>query len=195
MGYPIKQSSTSRPLLFLMVDSGDHITAKTGLSPTVTISKAGGSFASPSGAVSEIANGWYKVAGNATDSATLGPLILHATASGADPCDVQFEVVAYDPHDANLGLTGLTSGGVTVTTNNDKTGYSLASTGLDSVSASVPNGRPTTFPGWIMWLCRRFGNKVTATSSVLTVYKDDGTTVNTTQALSDDGTTTTVATL
>lgn len=108
MGYLIKQSTTAYELLFLMVDSADHFSPKTGLSPTVTIRKASGSFASPSGAVSEIANGWYKVAGNATDSATLGPLLLHATASGADPVDDRYEVVAFDPQDATgLGLSRL----------------------------------------------------------------------------------------
>jgi hypothetical protein len=93
----LKQSSTAQPLMFLMVDSTDHITAKTGLSPTVTLSKAGGAFASPAGAVTEVGSGWYKVAGNATDTATLGPLVLHATGTGADPADVEFAVVAFDP--------------------------------------------------------------------------------------------------
>lgn len=106
--YQLKQSSTARPLLFMMVDSSDHVSGKTGLSPTVTISKNGGSFASPSGAVTEIANGWYKVAGNATDTGTLGPLLLHATGAGADPTDAEYDVVAYDPHSAtNLGLSNL----------------------------------------------------------------------------------------
>jgi hypothetical protein len=90
----IKQSSTTFHLIFMMVDSTDHITGKTGLSPTVTISKAGSAFASPVGAISEIGSGWYKVAGNATDSASLGPLILHATATGADPVDTVFNVSA-----------------------------------------------------------------------------------------------------
>lgn len=108
MGYLIKQNQTAQPLVFLMVDAADHVTPKTGLSPTVTISKNGGSFASPAGAVTEIANGWYKVAGNATDTNTLGPLLLHATASGADPTDDRFDVVAFDPQTAtNLGLSAL----------------------------------------------------------------------------------------
>jgi len=108
MSYEIKQSSTAYPLVFLMVDSSDHITAKTGLSPTVTLSKAGASFASPSGSVSEIGSGWYKVAGNATDSGTLGPLVLHATGTGADPVDVIYRVVAHDVQDAvHLGLSCL----------------------------------------------------------------------------------------
>ena len=80
--YPIKQNQTSQPLVFLLVSSTDHITGATGLSPTVALSKNGSAFAAPAGAVSEIGNGWYKVAGNATDSNTLGPLLLHATATG-----------------------------------------------------------------------------------------------------------------
>ena len=108
MGYEVKQSSTAYPLCFLMIDSSDHVSGKTGLSPTVTLSKAGGSFASPSGAVSEIGSGWYKVAGNATDTGTLGPLLLHATATGADTCDDCYSVVAFDPQDTvRLGLTAL----------------------------------------------------------------------------------------
>lgn len=108
MGYLIQQSSTARALVFLMVDSTDHVSGKTGLSPTVTIRKEGGSFAAPSGAVTEIANGWYQVAANATDSNTLGSLLLHASATGADPVDDRFEVVKFNPDDnVRLGLTAL----------------------------------------------------------------------------------------
>lgn len=108
MSHLLKQSQTAEPLLFLMVDSTNHIDGKTGLSPTVALSKNGGAFASPAGAVTELANGWYQVAGNATDTNTLGPLILHATGTGADPVDMKFEVVAFDPRSAtNLGLSNL----------------------------------------------------------------------------------------
>lgn len=104
----IQQSTSTVNLMFLMLDSADHVSGKTGLSPTVTLSKNGGSFASPSGAVTEVGNGWYKVAGNTTDSNTLGPLKLHATASGADPNDTAFFVVAFNPLDSvRAGLTAL----------------------------------------------------------------------------------------
>ena len=103
-----KQSDSTYPLFFLMVDSTDHITGKTGLSPTVTISKNGGSFASPSGSVSEVGNGLYKIAGNATDSNTVGELWIHATGTAADPTDTSYTIVAYDPFDSvRLGLTAL----------------------------------------------------------------------------------------
>lgn len=106
--YQVKANSTAYPLVFLLTQSTDHITGLTGASPTVTLSKSGGAFASPAGTVTEIANGWYKVAGNATDTATLGPLALHATATGGDPVDVLYEVVAHDVQDAvHFGLTCL----------------------------------------------------------------------------------------
>jgi hypothetical protein len=90
----IKQSTTTYPLCFLMVDSTDHVTGKTGLTPTVTLSKAGAAFGAAAGAVTEIGSGWYKVAGNATDSNTLGPLLLHATGTAADPSDKEYNVTA-----------------------------------------------------------------------------------------------------
>ncbi len=107
MGF-LTQNQTSEPLLFLMVDEQDNRTPKTGLSPTVTLSKNGGSFASPSGAVSEVGSGWYKVAGNATDSNTLGVLVLHATAAGAAVVDMVYQVIAPNFRDSvRLGLTSL----------------------------------------------------------------------------------------
>jgi hypothetical protein len=103
-----QQSSASYHWFFYMVDSTDHVSAKTGLSPTVTLSKNGAAFASPAGAVSEVGNGWYKLAANATDRNTLGQLLLHATATGADPTDDSCLIVAFDPFDAvRAGLMSL----------------------------------------------------------------------------------------
>lgn len=109
-------SSTTYHIAFLMVDSADHITGKTGLTVTLTASKNATAFGAVSGAVTEIANGWYKWAANATDRDTLGSLALHATATGADPTDDLYEIVTVDPFAA-----------VTVTTMSDKTGYALTS--------------------------------------------------------------------
>ena len=92
-----KQSSTNYPMNFFMADSGDHIAGKTGLEPTVTISKNGSSFTSPDGAVTEIGNGWYSLAGNATDRNTLGEFLLHAEATGADPADEKYTIESHDP--------------------------------------------------------------------------------------------------
>lgn len=105
----LKVNSAVEPLLFMMIDSADHISGKTGLAPTVTISKNGGVFASPAGAVTEVGSGLYKIAANATDTNTLGPLWIHATAAGADPLDERsYRVVPYDPYDGvALGLSNL----------------------------------------------------------------------------------------
>ena len=98
MSYEVDVGTAVKALVFLMVDVGDHISGKAGLTPTVTLSKNGGAFASPAGAVTEIASGWYKVAANATDSGTIGALALHAEAAGlADPTDMLFSVVARAP--------------------------------------------------------------------------------------------------
>ena len=92
-----KQSSTTYPIQFLLVDANDHITPKTGLSPSVTLSKNGGAFAAASGAVSEIANGIYSLAANAADRNTLGELMLHAEVAGADNVDMKILIVKHDP--------------------------------------------------------------------------------------------------
>lgn len=86
------QNSTSHPILFFMADTSDHITGLTGLTPAVTLSKNGGSFAAAEGAVSEVGNGWYALSGDADDRDTLGTLILHAEATGADPFDMDIEI-------------------------------------------------------------------------------------------------------
>lgn len=130
------RNDTSKPLLFLMVDAVDHLTGKTGLTPTVTISKNGSSFAAPAGTVSEVGYGWYKLTPASNDVDTLGPLILHAEATGADPADVEYRVVAYNPDDAsNLGLSflntkiGSLSGAVVSDTSNSAVSFKTNLTG------------------------------------------------------------------
>ena len=146
MSYQIKNGSTAYPLVFMMVDSADHVTGKTGLSPTVTLSKAGAAFASPSGAVTEIGSGWYRVAGNATDSNTNGPLILHATATGADPTDALYEVVAYDPQDTvRLGLTAMPNAA-------SGSAGAIITSGTGTAQLKVTSGivdLPAITPGWL----------------------------------------------
>lgn len=129
----ITQSSSAKAIPFYMVDSADHIAAKTGLTPTVTISKNGAAFATPAGAVAEIGSGWYRIAGNATDSNTIGSLLIHATATGADPYDIEHEVVAFNVDSAT----------VTVGTNNDKIGYALTSA-YDSAKTAASQANVAT---------------------------------------------------
>lgn len=90
-----------------MVSSADHRTGAAGLAPVVTLSKDGGPFGPSVGVVSEIGHGWYALAGDAEDRNTRGPLILHATAEGADPTEVLCEIVAHDPYDVPSLMIGV----------------------------------------------------------------------------------------
>ncbi len=92
-----EQNSTSHPILLFMADEEDHLTGLTGLAPAVTLSKDGGAFASAEGEVSEVGNGWYALAADADDRDTLGTLIIHAEAVGADTFDMDVEILAADP--------------------------------------------------------------------------------------------------
>ncbi len=167
--YCVKQSSTAYPLVFLMVQSSDHITGLTSASPTVTISKSGAAFGSPSGAVTEIGSGWYKVAGNATDSGTLGPLALHATAASGDPTDQLYEVVANDPQDAvHYGLSALPNTACT-------TNASLLTSGTGTDQVSVSSGKvllQATQSGVTIPTVTTVTNQLTAAAIATGVWQD-----------------------
>ena len=82
--------------------------------------------------MSEIGNGWYALAGNATDRNTAGDLLVHATATGADPAD--------DFGDATLGPRGLDGAPFIVATDLFMTATSRRANVLlpASASASLP---------------------------------------------------------
>ena len=145
------KQSTTRNLVFWMYSSTDHVSAVTGITPTVTISKDGGSFASAGGTVTEIANGAYKIALTTTDTNTLGDLAFYCTGTGADASRFTVAVVADLPGASVSSVTGAVgsvtgnvggnvvgsvasvTAGVTVTTNNDKTGYGLSAAAVQAI--------------------------------------------------------------
>src|SRR5438105_4100227 len=90
------KQSTAYTRMFKMIDSADHISKKTGLTCTVNISKAGAAFGAAGGTVTEVANGWYKVALTTTDTNTVGDLAYYITATGADDTDFVDQVTAGD---------------------------------------------------------------------------------------------------
>jgi hypothetical protein len=144
----LKQSATRNVMVFL-TDSADHITGKAGLTPTISASKDGGAFAAITPTVADRGSGWYNLALTAAHTDTLGDLVLHVTAAGADPTDVAMRIVAVDYTDAvrfglsalpnapaaaagglptigtGAGQIGLSAGAVTAGTVIDKTGYAL----------------------------------------------------------------------
>jgi len=75
---------------FLMVDSADHVSPKTGLTVTAQISKDGGSFAACTNSVTEVGNGVYKI--NLTQTEMNADVItLIFTASGANQTTITFK--------------------------------------------------------------------------------------------------------
>jgi hypothetical protein len=69
----------------------------------------------------------------------------------------------------------------------DKTGYALAATGLDAIPVTAPTGVASTFREMVVQLWRRRFKKVDKTSTSIRTYADNGTTVLTTQTISDTG--------
>jgi hypothetical protein len=69
----------------------------------------------------------------------------------------------------------------------DKSGFSLASTGLDSIAVTAPSGPATNFRQMVVQTWRRFFKRATKDATNIKTYADDGTTVVTTQAYTSSG--------
>jgi hypothetical protein len=131
----IKNGDTTHLISVLMVDSADHLTAKTGLTLTVTRSKNGAAYAAWGGSSAEVANGVYKLTPAAGDVDTQGELAIHVSSTGADPVDAVALVVAFDPHAvAGLGLTNLDA---TVSSRATQTSVDTVATYVDTEVAAI----------------------------------------------------------
>lgn len=79
--------STAYVVMLKVFLSTDHVTAATGKTVAIVISKAGAAFGNlNAGATNatEVSNGWYKVSLDATDTNTLGDLVVRGTSAGCD---------------------------------------------------------------------------------------------------------------
>lgn len=98
---------------FHLAKSADSTDA-TGLTPVLTISKAGGAFAAVNAgtAITELTNGWYKVVHNAADLDTLGCLAYRIAVATADTINAAHQVTALDTNTAtvNPAIGGITAG-------------------------------------------------------------------------------------
>ena len=119
----ILTKATAYNRVFLMIQSSDHITGLTGATPTVLISKAGGAFGSPAGAVTEIADGYYQCAYTTADTGTAGDLSFYATATSGDPTGFVDQV--WDPTVAMTGVNvvAVLAGATNVKKNQIYTGF------------------------------------------------------------------------
>lgn len=100
----LKQSTSVDLGIGPFLDSTDGVTPETGLSitqPDVRLKKNGGNWAqkNASQTLSHEENGWYEVNLDATDTATLGVLLLNVSKSGALPVWFEFMVLPANAYD------------------------------------------------------------------------------------------------
>ena len=171
----ILKQGTAYTHKFLMILSSDHLTGATGLSPAVSFAKATATaFQTATGAVTEVGFGWYHVALATGDTSSLGDMAFHATstATTADPTDWLDNVTA--------NILGDTFA-VTVTTNNDKTGYSLTATGIDGLftrqlTESYATDGAAGTAAQILFAIQQFQQEKAFTATSLRINKLDGST-------------------
>ena len=102
--------NTATEIDFFMPDDSDPWSGKPGLTGiTVQYKKQGQSsfttLSSPT--ITEIGNGWYKLSVPATLVDAYGFLIIRFSATGAKTQQQQYQVVAFNPYDSNMGLVNL----------------------------------------------------------------------------------------
>lgn len=84
------KSTASQVVMLKLFLSSDHVTAGTGKTLAIVISKNGGTFANPNAGVTngvEVSNGWYKVTLDATDTNTDGDLVVRGAAAACDDAE------------------------------------------------------------------------------------------------------------
>ncbi len=116
--------STNVDVTVLMISSTDHLSGKTGLSGfTVYASKAGGAAGVITPTITQLSSanmpGIYKVAFTTAHTNVLGEFAVHITASGADPCDVKWQIQTYLPGEGInvVAIDGLATNGNYATLN------------------------------------------------------------------------------
>lgn len=99
-------SATSRVVMLKVYLSSDHVSAATGKTIAITISKNGGAFGNPNAGATnatEVSSGWYKVTLDTTDTNTVGDLVVRGTSATCDDSEQTFDVV----DSASLGASRL----------------------------------------------------------------------------------------
>lgn len=130
--------STAYTVMLKLFLSSDHVTAATGKTVAITLSKAGGAFGNPNAGASnatEVSNGWYKFALDTTDTGTIGDLIVRGTAASCDDTEQVTQIVSA----ATGGATNLDAA---ISTRLATSGY----TAPDNSTITAINAKTTNLP-------------------------------------------------
>ena len=139
----LKQSTAVDVLIGPFVDLTDGYTAETGESPTVKLSKNGQALAAKSDATTPTsdADGYYNCELDATDTGTLGTLVLTVAASAnALPVRHEYMVVPANAYDALVGGTDTLNADITQISGDSQSATDLkdfADAGYDPVTNKV----------------------------------------------------------
>lgn len=103
-------TAAQRTFMFHLTNTADgtDATGKTIAGADVRISKAGAALANAAGAVTELADGWYKCVLAAADVDTIGALAVDISEAGCDDVHVEHQVTLFDQNVA--GVTVATGG-------------------------------------------------------------------------------------
>lgn len=162
-----------------MTLASDHVTGATGLTPAVTISKAGGAFAAAGGVVIEVSSGWYKIALTTTDTNTLGDLAYQITAATADPAGFTDQVGPVDASTLTVAVGGIGAGAHAAAELN-----AIADAVLDrNMATGTDSGTDSTAVRTPRQAWRMLRNRRAVVAGVVTVRKEDDTTASWTGAV------------
>jgi len=206
----LKQSTADDVLIGPFVDITDGATSETGETPTVKLSKNGQALAAKSDVTVPVhdADGYYNCELDATDTNTVGTLVLTVAASAtALPVRHEFQVVEEDVYEflyasgaapdtqvaalaleatvataqADLDIITGASGVVIAAAENN----AIADAILDrDMSTGTDSGSPTVRT--VRQALRFLRNKFSISGGTLTVTKEDDTTASWTSAITTD---------
>lgn len=165
----VKQSTASNVPLKVFLAS-DHVTAATGKTLTVTLSKDGAAFGAAGASVTEISSGWYKIALTTTDANTLGTLVVRATAALCDDAEVVCLVVADLPGATVSSVTGAV-GSVTGAVGSVTAAVTVGTINANVITATSINAAALNGKGdWL--LSSSYTAAPTAAAVATTVWQD-----------------------
>lgn len=160
-------------ITFVMVDANGTEVTGLGSGFTLQISKNGGAFNASAGTKAEIGNGWYSYVSTAGEADTAGPVSIRVSGAGAVQQNLAYLVEAALPTAAQINAE-IVDALATDT-------YAEPGQGAPPATASLA--------AKIGYLFKVLRNKLTQTSSTLSVYNDAGDTVDHKATVADDGTT------